>query len=64
MEFDVFIEELKLAIEYQGRQHYRAAYWAGPHYTTQLVRDEEKRNSCKQVRWLLSVIHVAQHHSD
>ena len=49
MELDVYIEPLKLAVEYQGQQHYSPSYWTGKDFAQQLMRDEEKRKACKQV---------------
>lgn len=49
MELDVYIEDLKLAFEYQGEQHYKSLYWAGRHLETQRRKDEEKRQACKKV---------------
>jgi len=49
MQLDVYIEDLKLAIEYQGEQHYLPAYWTGKDIEAQRIRDEEKRVACKQV---------------
>jgi len=50
MQIDIFIESIKLAVEYQGEQHYRAVYWVGTDFATQRTRDEEKRRACKQVQ--------------
>lgn len=50
IELDVYIEELKLALEYQGQQHYRAAYWTGTDFEAQRTRDEEKRRACELVK--------------
>ena len=49
VELDIYIEQLKLAVEYQGEQHYRPIYWTGTDFAAQLTRDEEKRRACKQV---------------
>lgn len=49
MQLDVYIEDLQLALEYQGEQHYYASYWAGEHFEQQRSRDKEKRTACKQV---------------
>lgn len=49
MELDVYIENLKLAFEYQGEQHYKALYWSGARLEQQQRRDEEKRMACQQV---------------
>ena len=49
MEFDVYIDDLKLAFEYQGVQHYKPQYWTATDFETQQMIDQEKRNACKQV---------------
>ena len=49
MELDVYIEDLKLAFEYQGQQHYTPIYAFGTNLYEQQSRDEEKRRACKQV---------------
>ena len=49
MELDIYIESLKLAIEYQGEQHFRPV----PHLTKNLqqqqTRDDEKKKACAMV---------------
>ena len=49
MEFDLYIEDLKLAVEYQGQHHYKPFYWARTGLETQELRDDEKRIACQQV---------------
>lgn len=51
MELDLFIENLKLAIEYQGAQHYRPLYGMGSDLSSQKTRDSEKISACKQVKY-------------
>lgn len=48
MQLDVYIEELRLAVEYQGEQHYKPSYWNTTDVATQQMRDREKRNACEQ----------------
>src|SRR5688572_26691703 len=50
MELDVFVEDLKLAFEYQGEQHYKPVYHMGGDFETQKTIDKEKREACKQVQ--------------
>ena len=50
VEFDVYIEEHKLAFEYQGEQHYKPVYWTSTDFGTQRTRDEEKRQGCTNVQ--------------
>ena len=49
VELDIYIEKLKLAVEYQGEQHFKPMYWTGIDFESQQIRDEEKRRACKQV---------------
>ena len=49
MELDVYIEDLKLAIEYQGEQHYMPLYYSTTDMVSCRTRDAEKRIACKQV---------------
>ena len=49
MELDVYIEDLKLAFEYQGEQHYKPIYCTGRNFEQQQRRDAEKHKACKQV---------------
>ena len=52
MELDVYIEDLKLAFEYQGIQHYSPQYWTGTDLATQQTMDGDKRAACKQVQYI------------
>jgi len=45
MELDVFVPALKLALEFQGEQHYHQIY-AMVDLPMQQMRDEEKREAC------------------
>ena len=45
MELDVYISSIKLAVEYQGQQHYRPFYCGGTSFQLQQFRDEEKRKA-------------------
>jgi hypothetical protein len=54
MELDIWVPELNLAFEYQGEQHYQE-FWRGVKQTSgrqnlesQRLRDEEKRQACKE----------------
>ena len=49
MELDVYIEKLKLAIEYQGEQHYSPIHWVSD-FAAQKQRDKEKLEACKKVQ--------------
>ena len=50
LELDVFVPELKLALEYQGIQHFEAVeHWGGQEALEQLqARDEQKANRCRE----------------
>lgn len=60
MELDLFIEELKLAIEYQGQQHYAPVY-SIVDFGTQQQRDQEKIDACKLVPLSPKYLTVAKH---
>ena len=65
IELDVYIEDLKLGVEYQGEQHYKSLYfWPGTDFETQRIRDEEKRRACKQVpaQSMQLSTYAVQHH--
>jgi hypothetical protein len=47
MELDVYIPSLQVALEYQGRQHYKKLASFGS--KSQQQRDEEKREACKEL---------------
>ena len=49
MELDVWIEDLKLAVEYQGEHHFQPSYWIGNNLLQQQKIDQEKRDACQQV---------------
>jgi len=49
MELDIYTEPLKLAIEYQGQQHYKPIPHLPRKFEEQQTRDEEKKRACKQV---------------
>lgn len=58
MELDVYIEDLRIAFEYQGEQHYKPIYWTDTNFQELQKRDEEKRRACKEVR-LYGVLNIA-----
>ena len=47
MQLDVFVPDLKLALEYHGRQHYEDVYAFGAQEDTS-YRDSQKREACRQ----------------
>jgi hypothetical protein len=49
MELDGYSEELKLAFEYQGYQHYSKAHFhrTSEDFAWQQQRDQEKRDLCR-----------------
>lgn len=49
MELDVYIDDLKLAFEYQGEQHYKPIYGGAADVEAQQKRDTEKHTECHQV---------------
>jgi len=57
VELDVFVDELRLAVEYQGEQHYRPIYSLGGDFATQRTTDIEKYEACKKVP-LISTIKI------
>ena len=50
MELDIWLPGLKLAVEYQGHQHYEPVeYWGGEEGFRKIQRrDKQKRKSCKE----------------
>ena len=52
---DIYIPEKRIGIEYQGIQHYEPVDFFGGEdgYHNQLVRDEEKKEKCKQANVVL-----------
>ena len=56
MELDVYIESLKLGFEYQGKQHYKPIYWLGGDLLAQRTRDREKKDGCKLVGNIFSIV--------
>ena len=50
MELDVFVRSQKLAIEYQGEQHFRPLEYCGGEKGLQKRKslDQEKRKACKK----------------
>ena len=54
MEFDIYIKPLKLAVEYQGEQHYRPIAKFTQNFPQQQTRDSEKKIASKQVSDLIS----------
>ena len=52
LELDLYNEELKVAIEYNGKQHYEYTPYFHQNEETfkkQLVRDEEKNRICEEM---------------
>lgn len=49
MELDIHIKPLKLAVEYQGKQHYKPIAHLTPNFGQQQTKDEEKKRACQQV---------------
>ena len=49
MELDIHIKPLKLAVEYQGEQHYRPVGQWTRNFSQQQTRDAEKKRACKEV---------------
>ena len=51
LEIDIYIEEMKLGIEYQGIQHFKpVAHWGGKEALKQLkIRDERKKVLCNNL---------------
>jgi len=49
IELDVFVNDIHLALEYQGEQHYRNIY---PFGELKVIseRDKHKREACKKVK--------------
>ena len=58
MELDIFIPEIQLGIEYQGRQHYEAIDFFGGEqsFRKQIKRDNQKKRLCK--KFGIKLIHV------
>jgi hypothetical protein len=55
LELDVWIPEVKLGIEYQGQQHYKAvSIWGGEEkLKEQRARDKQKKSICKSLGYTL-----------
>ena len=56
VELDLYMEELKLAFEYQGVQHYKPVHAMCIDLATQNTRDREKREFCKEVQIFTNLI--------
>lgn len=67
LELDCFDPELKLAVEYQGRQHYEfVPYWhrTKSEFMNQKYRDEIKRMKCKEAGVVLVEVPYKVKHAD
>lgn len=51
LELDIYIEDLKIAIEYQGIQHYKPVkHWGGDEaYRKLIIRDTLKKKRCREL---------------
>jgi hypothetical protein len=49
MQLDIFIPSLSLAFEYQGIQHYKDVHTFGITASEYAIRDEQKRQQCKDL---------------
>ena len=49
IELDIYIKSLKLAVEYQGEQHYKPLSHLSRTFEQQQTRDEEKKKACEKV---------------
>ncbi len=67
LELDCYDEELKIAVEYQGRQHYEyVPYWhrTKAEFMNQKYRDEIKRMKCKEAKVILVEVPYKVKHAD
>ena len=60
MQLDVYIEALRLAVEYQGIQHYQPIYFTGRDFEVQRAIDAEKRQACEQVLFTVDVNNIGE----
>ena len=59
LELDMFNEELKIAVEFNGEQHYKFIPYfhrTEDNFNKQLLRDTEKKENCRQLGITLIIV--------
>ena len=56
LELDCFNEDMKMAVEYNGEQHYKPCKWNNFNVATQTANDQAKKELCSQNEVKLLVI--------